>query len=316
MTNQTLYITGSGHSGSTLLDRLLGAHPEVSALGEIHRFSLGLHRTEGPFRCDCGEAVAECAFWRKIAIKVQQEMRVDEETFFKVFETTDHAVLTKASGEKLFNPSDRHQFIPKALSKYLIATVPRSISPIFERLGLLGLHLEHARNSHRLFAAIRKVSGRSIVVDSTKNPARMRSLYLAAPEALRNRFRVIYLKRDGRAVALSRIKRQSVDIGYAARVWQSENRRIAFVLKCMPTVPVLDVRYEALCENPDKEMKRIFDFLGVESIAPDLTAVRHAIGGNPSRFGSTEIRLDEAWRRELTTDQLAQFDQIVRFEAH
>ena len=31
------YIVGSGHSGSTLTDLLLGTHPEIEGLGEVKR---------------------------------------------------------------------------------------------------------------------------------------------------------------------------------------------------------------------------------------------------------------------------------------
>lgn len=59
-----MYILGSGHCGSTLLDLLLDSHPDISGLGECEK--LGQKET-----CGCGRLFQECEFWsglfRKIA---------------------------------------------------------------------------------------------------------------------------------------------------------------------------------------------------------------------------------------------------------
>lgn len=51
-----LYIVGDGHSGSSLLDVLLGATPDVPSTGEVHRLSLDSRARS----CPCGRVVAEC----------------------------------------------------------------------------------------------------------------------------------------------------------------------------------------------------------------------------------------------------------------
>ena len=71
-----LLIRGLGHSGTTMLDLALGAHPQIIGLGEAARILAtpkpgdehrgpsqlrGSHRFER--RCTCGAVAAECPVW-------------------------------------------------------------------------------------------------------------------------------------------------------------------------------------------------------------------------------------------------------------
>lgn len=308
---QLVYITGSGHSGSTLLDRLLGSHPDIAALGEIHRFSLGLHREEKPFRCDCGAMISDCAFWTEVFARVEQRLGLDAAALRDSFQTTDHGLLGQASGDNYFNAKTTYRFHPSQPHKYVLATTPKGLAPIFEWIGALGRQLHYARNSHILFEAVSEVSGASTIVDSTKNPMRMRSLHLTAPRAMK----IIYLRRDGRAVTNSRMKRQSIGMEKAAKIWISENRKVRLVLRAMKGVEVLDVNYESLCGALGDEMARIFKFLDLPQLPVNLTTERHAIGGNPSRLNADKaVVVDEKWRIELTAEDLAIFNKVASVE--
>ena len=64
-----VYITGKGHSGSTLLDMLIGSHSECITLGEIHQLTL---KAEGV--CACGAAnYRECEFWRDVDSRLRAD---------------------------------------------------------------------------------------------------------------------------------------------------------------------------------------------------------------------------------------------------
>ena len=56
-----IYIAGSGRSGSTLLERVLGGMPGAVNVGEL----IDLFRRTAPRgeRCGCGLAFADCPFW-------------------------------------------------------------------------------------------------------------------------------------------------------------------------------------------------------------------------------------------------------------
>jgi hypothetical protein len=57
-----VYITSKGHSGSTLTEMLLDAHPAITGLGEIVQL-----QTPAGSRCRCGLEIAKgCAFWSRV----------------------------------------------------------------------------------------------------------------------------------------------------------------------------------------------------------------------------------------------------------
>ena len=67
-----IYIGGYGHSGSTLLESLLTASPDVIACGEV----VGALHTLAPERkCSCGRAAQECPVWSSIAWSAIAEIR-------------------------------------------------------------------------------------------------------------------------------------------------------------------------------------------------------------------------------------------------
>lgn len=54
-----LFILGTGHCGSTLLDLLLGSHSKMFGAGEIERF-------ETTSNCTCGAPPEQCEFWSEL----------------------------------------------------------------------------------------------------------------------------------------------------------------------------------------------------------------------------------------------------------
>ncbi len=56
-----IYIMGSGHSGSTMLQFLLAAHPGVVGLGEV--FQPAGRTVDGSTSCSCGADFASCPVW-------------------------------------------------------------------------------------------------------------------------------------------------------------------------------------------------------------------------------------------------------------
>jgi hypothetical protein len=68
---RVIYIAGASHSGSTLLDMMLNAHPEIVSLGEVYKLHQKLAprklRTKAYARCSCGaESLLRCPFWSKV----------------------------------------------------------------------------------------------------------------------------------------------------------------------------------------------------------------------------------------------------------
>ena len=69
-----VYIAGLGHSGSTILDMALGAHPNITGLGEVYAVFNKTNYSDlfKNSTCSCGEKGDNCSFWKnakKISIK-------------------------------------------------------------------------------------------------------------------------------------------------------------------------------------------------------------------------------------------------------
>lgn len=72
-----LYIAGSSHSGSTLLDLLLGSHSAIESVGEAKKIpAVARHiRTgENPL-CTCQQPVVACPFWHKVMPAQPDELK-------------------------------------------------------------------------------------------------------------------------------------------------------------------------------------------------------------------------------------------------
>lgn len=74
---RVIYIAGTSHSGSTLLDLMLNAHPEIVSVGEMLKLNRQLtpgHRgKKGYAPCSCGApSLWDCPFWSRVNARLEQ----------------------------------------------------------------------------------------------------------------------------------------------------------------------------------------------------------------------------------------------------
>jgi hypothetical protein len=75
MQPRVIFIASLSHSGSTLLDLLLGAHPNFVGLGELYKvlqMSPAQLESERVMRCTCGQRVSDCIFWNPTISALQK----------------------------------------------------------------------------------------------------------------------------------------------------------------------------------------------------------------------------------------------------
>lgn len=229
-----IYIAGNGHSGSTLLDLILGSSAEAISVGELRQWnnyvegrSSAKHQISNYVECTCGETFYNCPFWSKI---------------------TKEIVL----------PRDRLKLLKR----------------------------------------VAEVSGKNIIVDSSKNIDGMLEtidLYKKGDIDLQ----VIYLIRHFNGMVYSH---QRIGYGFfeAAFQWIRYQWRLPRVLK---SVPHIKIRYEDLAGKPNETLQEISKFTGLslDNYAKDISETTyHNICGNLMRFkGFKEIQIDEAWKTEV-----------------
>lgn len=297
---RVLYIGGSGRSGSTLVERLLGALPGVRNVGEvIPMWERGLLQGE---RCGCGVPLPQCSFWREVGNVAFGG--------WDAFDVPKFLALKRSF--------DRNQHIPKLLA---VGDSGRRLVP---GAGTRRAAREYASVYARLYRAVQQVSGCTVIVDASKHA----SLPFCLRTAPGIDLRVMHLVRDPRAVAYSwtrPLKRPeaegagsasprffpTVSPARSAIRWNIVN--LGFDVLARTGAPTRLVRYEDFLAAPLAEMRQLAEFAGVE---PDLSFMTdtgadlgptHTAGGNPMRYstGRIEFRRDDAWRSQLNTDARA-----------
>jgi len=134
-----IYISGEGHSGTTMLDAVLGNHKNTFSSGELTNFvKKGIINRE---YCACGRPVPECKVWSEIikewdkkrVLSLEKYIQIQNKLTSKKNIVSSLVALKKGSGE---------------ISEFL-------------------------RDTNKLYNVIFKITGSQIIVDSSKTPGRI-----------------------------------------------------------------------------------------------------------------------------------------------
>lgn len=369
-----VFIASAGHSGSTLLDLLIGNHSQACSAGEMNRLTLHAHDRV----CACGATVTSCPFWNSVRAVISRHRhgastirwdachtdvppqepiaRLDGLTVDRLLDdaavpvevrtrmadagiaVSERATLSRGGVRdfkwRLRDPATDQTYVLRngdncievygaaVVGKRPLRVIPEPLeialafgaAPILRLLNAcsskVAAYSEIALNSWAVADAMATVNNSRFVIDSSKSPVRLKLLYMMRPE----RIRVIHLVRDGRAVTASAMRRREMSASMGARIWKRDNRNLDVMLRTIPNRLKIGVRYEALCEDPARELKRICYFLGIEFEAQMLTLWGrpvHNIPGNPMLFNrnTRTISKDERWRRDLSKEDLNAFNR-------
>ncbi|QIG44386.1 glycosyltransferase [Nocardioides anomalus] len=284
-----VYLGGFGRSGSTVVERVLGASRGWTNVGEL----IDLARYVGPSDelCGCGERFSACPLWSRVG-----EL---------AFGGWDTAVFSRLVS--LQRAAARQRNLPALL------TVRRRSSALSE--------LQSAYTA--IYQAVAEVTGSGVVVDASKGPAFGQAL-AGAPEL---DLRMLNVVRDPRAVAWSwtrTVERPHADAGGsggALEMWRIPAHRSAAQWSALQVEmaaiaawgrrPSARLRYEDFVQHPARSTLAAARALGVELSATDLAPIddrgrvvlepSHGLSGNPSRFSSgvLELRRDDRWSHQM-----------------
>ncbi len=136
---EIIYIAGAGHSGSTLIDIVLGNREGSFSLGEL--YYLPDKGIIGRQYCSCGEVVPECHFWKGVIADWESGRKLTLEAYISAQRAYHRTANLPITAFRLFLPDRR-------FSDYL-------------------------QDTRLLFESIARHSGASILIDSSKNPNRI-----------------------------------------------------------------------------------------------------------------------------------------------
>lgn len=289
---KVLYIMGLWRSGSTVLDIALGNHESMESVGELR--NLPIVGWTGNGLCACGKKAGACEYWQGVRLRWAEKVR-------------------GRSIERLIELQDRYERV-RSVPRLLRETVRPSSS--FKEYGELVA---------ALYETIREISGKDVIVDSTKYPARAYAL-LQIP---RIDLRLIHLVRDGRAVIWSCKKNPNTDL--EGRVLYHDpstiSRRtvsqwLVINLACDTLTRLagdraIRVRYEDFVRAPSSVLERIGRITGFETLRLSEALangqemkVGHTIAGNRVRLqGTIRLRADLEWMEKLSPEDRTLFWQ-------
>ena len=290
-----VFVMAASHSGSTLLTLLIASHPEAGTIGETSGLGLIRRINIDDYRCSCGVNIRECGFWRRVC----QEMRSRGFTFDVADFGTNFRMPAHALVNRVLRAEHRGRFWEAVRDLTLLLSPSwRARRPYIEQ------------RNEALAEVVRDLYGVRLLVDSSKTPDRLKFLR-GIPSLC---MKVVYLIRDGRAVALTYMVQNDGPMETAARVWR---RNIRACRKCLATLKRgewMRVRYEDLCARPEEVLGTIFGLIGLD---PSLERTNfrasgnHVVGNKMRLEATTEIRLDDQWKTVLTTEQLADFERVA-----
>lgn len=284
---RVLYIAGIGRSGSTLLNRTLGATPGFFAGGELmHFFGRGVSENE---LCACGSPFRECDVWGEV-IGVLGE--------------------TATPGRAAEIDPFRHTITE---GKHLLTML---LSP-WKPPSLRGPLEDYRRTVVEIYRAVQRVTGCRVLVDSSKNLSYARLLQ-GIPEL---RIFLVHLVRDPRGVTYSMsktVRRPGVPWSeeYLSRrgplrgsmLWMLANTAAESLR--LRSDGYVRVRYTDFVESPATTLRRVLRMTGESEDAGRLAhldgrtlrlGVQHILSGNPVRglIGEIPLREDLEWRGEM-----------------
>jgi len=306
--SKVVYIASAGHSGSTLLDMIIGSIPRVFSTGEVKYLPWQLNlrgRTEANVEnlnvCSCLKKFSECEVWSKIVEELNK--KVGFNIHKKPYKFNLSILSSQILGKKLRISTRGARFIfSRCLNFPFYEIIVKLYKFCYRRI---------VKNNWLLFDTICDLCDVDYIVDSTKDYNRFKLLYSERPDDVY----LIVLKRDFFGYAYSHLKRD-VQLKESLEQQKKTYDNIMKVAKHTKGLKYLFIEYEKLCENPIEQRKRTANFLNLPNPGNELhinTQNYHIVAGNPMRYkGKITIRLDERWKEKFDEDQKENIRLIKR----
>jgi hypothetical protein len=294
-TVKRVYILGLGHTGTTLLDMILGSHTHMFSLGEMHVFDDWLRDNN---ICTCGKSITNCGFWSQVLQKYQKDSYIPSE------------IVDMHPTQLYWQHNYRIDRYRHLLSIACVKYLPSKLCLSAIRALAPELYVR-TNNANDLLDAAEFICGKRILIDSSKDAMRMKLIYCLRP----SNTKIIFLTRDARGWLASRIRQTGESPDIAAKRWINYHHQFLRVLKTIPTSSYRHVHYEAISRQPNETIEKICHFLNVpfeDQMLSYRDEIHHNICGNPMRMGNERrIIEDLRWRSFLTPSALISYERIA-----
>lgn len=287
-----IYIASIGRSGSTLLESMLGAHSQIQTMGELHIWP---HEIEGGGirPCSCGQFVDDCTFWSEVRKKVDPIKQTGPGvSFFREKHNAGRTLRLKRL--KSFNKEHR----PDPKEQAEIDTYGQNNLEIFQRF--LQVMNEQEKESPQW------------IVDASKDPYRL--LWLIR-SGLFN-IKVVHMVKNPNAFIYSVTKHlinENSGFNLHKRLYFTARQSVAWIIQNalfskiaanhLPSEDYLLLTYEDFATAPYESFEKVCETIGCAFERSAVDSFRegsvHTIAGNPMRYETRGIILDEKWKSRL-----------------
>lgn len=270
---KVIYIVGTTHSGSTLLDMIIGSSPEAFSMGELAFYNIYRNKlkrrtgnVEPTYTCGCRKEHQDCEFWNLVRMSEGVNIR-------KNFSSKENLLI--------------------------------ALGTLFPFLNI-GAGFED--ESFKLLKRIHEKAGHpEYLVDSSKDPRRLYTLM----QDKRIELFPLLLVRNPLAIGFTYAHGHRVTdgIGHAKGNFFGSSLKAAFIalfswLLAKRNPHAVFLTYETFCRDPKSAIRKINQALNIhideENFVQRINeGVHHNLDGNRIRHQElTGIHFDEKWKRE------------------
>ena len=289
------FMFSNWYSGATLLAILLNNHSNVVCNGETFPFQYD-ESNKDVYICSCGQHMRQCSFYSSVS----QPLKLESGSW-----SNDFRIMPNVAGNAFINR------MVGSFNRYVwlrnLMLIPGS--PFRLRLNrYLSTHLE-------FYANARRYSGSDCYIDGTKSIRRTELFFQYATSNIK----IVYLVRDGRGFCRSYMKNRGLageQLDRAADAWLEYIRLVDIFSKRYPSVDILTVRYEDLCNHLPETLAKVCGFLNLSYEEKMVGGPReHHMLGNRMRssFDGT-IKEDLSWREKFTQGEIQRLNERMRPE--
>ena len=310
-----IYILSLGHSGSTLLDVILGTHPDFLSTGESRYLGWQLYRTIGKKAsikdqdiCTCGHDFRECEFWSEVIRKLYKKTGIDisrhpkdfKNYFFESFKYND-----KISFYQKIKGYLTRQILELGLSMSYVNLIAPEVNEVL-------------KNNWILYEIMSDISNKKYIVNSSKNLVEGLLFQKSRPSDVI--FIFIHRSLYGLWNSSKRwSKNDSIkNVALAKKVFENRIKKYKNNIK---DLNYIEVDYEEFAAKPATVLDKIVNKAGATNnyikqsnnqfyIDPSQL---HLVAGNPMRYkGKQLVKYDERWKHELSTKEKNIIKQYIK----
>lgn len=308
-----IYIISMSHSGSTLMDCILGTHPQFLSTGEMRYLGWQLERTkhkiasiESQDICTCGNDFLDCIFWSQVIEQIHEITGIDFVNNPRNFHT---------SFFNQFAYQDRGKFTDR-IKGYLVRQLLEQGGSLRSTILIEPRIKTWLYNSWLQYEIMSGISGKPIILDSSKHLTRG----LLLQQSRQNDVYFIFIHRSAQALMSSSKRwKQEIPVDGVIKSKRLYEKRVHLYKQKVNSLQYFEATYKEFVRKPATFLKKIVTELEATDNYPKQSdenffidpSQLHLVAGNPMRYrGRQRVRYDARWKWELSEVELHQIEQL------